>query len=342
MRLLWDMFGSGEKIWKADLSELKNSGLGEKLSQNIFFERKKINPEEEWDALEKEEIKIIPFFSADYPALLKESPYPPALLYIKGALDLNTAPAIAIVGARKCSEYGKQVAYSFSRDLTRAGITIVSGMAFGIDSAAHQGALDASGKTIAVLGNSLDDENIYPANNLGLSREIAKSGALLSEYPPKTQAGKITFPARNRIIAGVSLGTLVVEAGEKSGALLTAKMALEANREIFSIPGPIFSEVSRGTNSLIQSGAKTVTSIKDVLEELNLENSAFLKKEKGPKPNPSSQEKIILKILSTDPVHIDKMAKLAKLQTAEVAATLSMMEIKGWTKNIGGQNYILL
>lgn len=341
MRQLMTFFASPQAIWEADLQKLIQSGIGNAIAQKISSQKSGINPEAEWQRLEKENVRMILETDEEYPLLLKEIPTAPYILYMKGEMDLN-APMISIVGSRKYTAYGSQVAYALAKELAQAGITVVSGMAFGIDSIAHRGALDAGGKTIAVLGDSLDEKNIYPASNLNLSREIAGSGCLLSDFPIETPAGiPGNFPARNRIIAGLSLGTLVIEAGEKSGTLITANLALEFNRDVFAVPGPIFSPQSFGTNNLIKNGAKVVTSIKDILEELNLEE--VHKKSFAPAKIPTSQEEEkILQMLSTDPLHIDNISKLSKLGTATVASTLSMMEIKGWVKNIGGQNYIII
>lgn len=340
-KMLLEFFGNPENIWKAGLENLKLSRIGEKTAENLYSERKNINPDEEWEKVEKENIQMVTFGNAEYPALLKEIPSPPYTIYKKGNINLNEGLMIAIVGSRKYTSYGSQVARSFAKDLVGAGITVVSGMALGIDSFAHRGALDGVGKTVAVLGNSLDDKSIYPQNNFGLSREIILTGALLSEYPIETTAGKLTFPARNRIIAGLTLGTLVVEAGEKSGALITAQMALECNREVFSIPGSIFSPASVGTNELLKSGAKVVMGVRDILEELDIGN-LDRKKTTVPKNPDTPEEKTILSVMEGGPIHIDNISKLAKLQTAVVSGTLTAMEIKGWVKNIGGQNYIIL
>jgi DNA processing protein len=342
IKILLNYFPSPEDIWRADIKELGASGISEKLAERIAFERKNISPDEEWKKLEKENIKIVTLDSLDYPELLKEIHNPPYILYIKGKIGtLKSNPIISIVGSRKCSHYGTQTALSFARDLSAAGFAIVSGMALGIDTFAHRGSLEANGKTIAVLGNGLNDASIYPRNNFNLSREIIENGALLSEYPAGTQAGPLTFPARNRIIAGLSLGTLVIEANEGSGALITAQMALDYNREIFAVPGPINSSGSFGTNNLIKKGAKVATNIKDILEELDLIADNKISDRIIKKPA-SLEEEIILNILTHEPVHIDNISKVAKLQTAKVASALSMMEIKGWVRNIGGQNYILL
>ena len=341
MRLLLRHFQEPEKIWQASAAELKASGVGEAIAEKIVHERYGIDPEAEWKRLEQENIRMITFDAPEYPRLLKEIPSAPYLIYMKGEIDLN-APMISIVGSRKYTNYGAQVAAAFARDLAAAGLTVVSGMAIGIDAIAHRGALDGGGRTVAVLGGSLDDGNIYPRVNFNLSREIIENGALLSDFPVETPAGiPGNFPARNRLIAGLSLGTLVIEAGEKSGTLITSGLALEFNRTVFAVPGSVFSPQSFGTNELIKRGAKVVTSVKDILEELDLDAG----REKTPpaaKIPDTEEEKILLKILSPDPLHIDKISKMAKLDTSVVSSTLAMMEIKGWTKNIGGQNYIIL
>ena len=340
MKILLKNFPDSHSAWKIDLDDFKKYFSGEKLAEKFFLEKKKINPDEEWEKLTKENIRVISLKDPLYPALLKEISNPPYLLYYKGNLDFQNLPTLAIVGSRKFTSYGAQVAQTFGKKLARLGMAIVSGMALGIDSFAHRGALESQGKTIAVLGNSLDEKNLYPKNNVNLAHLIlSQEGTLISEYPPETSAGPLTFPARNRIIAGLSQGVLVVEAGEKSGALITARMALDYNREVFSIPGPIFSEQSIGTNSLIKSGAKTVCGINDILEELNLKTE----KEKKPLPVPDTQEeKLILKSFSGEPLHIDKIISLTRLQPTIVSGALTVMEMKGWIKNIGGQNYIII
>ncbi|MFA6383276.1 MAG: DNA-processing protein DprA [Parcubacteria group bacterium] len=342
MRTLLSFFETPENIWQASIVDLEKSGIGPAITQKIVSERPAINPDAEWERLAKENIRMITQNDPAYPRLLKEISPAPYIIYMKGKIDLNAAPMISIVGSRKYTSYGAQAATSFAKDLAAAGITVVSGMALGIDSIAHSGALLAGGKTVAVLGGSLDDKNIYPRNNFNLSRDIIVQGALLSDYPIETPAGiPGNFPARNRIIAGLSLGTLVVEAGEKSGTLITATLALEFNREVFAVPGSIFSPQSIGTHNLIRNGAKIVTGVKDILEELDLDE---MQEKTAPiaKIPETKEEEIILKILSTDPLHIDNISFRSKLDTSAVSASLSMMEIKGWTKNIGGQNYILI
>lgn len=343
MKMLVDFFGQPEKIWSASHAELLATGIGPSLAGKIFSERDSLDPDQEWAYLEKENIRMITLPDPRYPKFLREIPYPPYIIYIKGLTnwDWNAAPMISVVGSRKYSAYGAQATQVLARDLSRAGVTIVSGMALGIDALAHRAALAAGGKTIAVLGNSLDDFHISPQSNFQLSREIMENGVLMSDYPLPTPAAEHTFPARNRIVAGLSLGTLVIEAGEKSGTLITAQLALDFNREVFAVPGPIFAPQSSGTNKLIRSGAKLASSVKDILEELRLDQGVD-SNERTPKIPDSKEEAILLEILSTDPLHIDNIAKLSKLATSTVAGTLAFMEIKGWVKNIGGQNYILL
>lgn len=344
MKMLLDFFGSAEKAWKAGAGELSKSGIGEALTQKVITDRIKVNPDEEWEKLAKENIKIISFLDDNYPQLLKEISSPPSILYIKTNLSdfsFDTRPMVAIVGSRKFTQYGRQVAENFARDLAHAGITVVSGMALGIDSFAHRGALQGGGETVAILGSSLEDQNIGPRTNFELSRNIMGSGALVSDFPLGIPSAPHNFPARNRIMAGLTLGTIVVEAALASGTLITANLALEFNREVFAVPGSIFSPQSEGANNLIRSGAKIVTSVKDVLEELRLEKRAQAGEMKKIIPA-SKDEEIILSKLSHEPTHIDTISKLTKLGTSVVGSTLSIMEMKGMVKNIGGQNYIIL
>ncbi|MCX6761825.1 MAG: DNA-processing protein DprA [Candidatus Moranbacteria bacterium] len=342
MKSLLAAFGTAQNIWRADLADLQQVLGGDILPERIFLEKQKLDPDAEWEKLEKAGVRLIDFTSSAYPEALKEIHNPPYLIYARGELVFNQIPAISIVGSRKFSNYGEQLAGTFARDLARAGFAIVSGLALGIDAISHRGALEARGKTIAVLGSGIDNESIHPRANYNLAQEIIASGGLvMSDYPPGTPATAMTFPARNRIIAGLSLGTLVIEAGEKSGTLITAKMALESNREVFAIPGSIFSPTSIGTNNLIKSGAKMVTCVQDILEEFNLSQSLETKQVLLKLPE-NKEEEILLAILSDVPLHIDNIAKRSKLTVPIISATLTMMEIKGWVKNLGGQNYILL
>jgi DNA processing protein len=342
MRLLKSHFSDFEIAWKANLNEFIRAGLKPELVEKIINFRQSYNLEKEWEKLAQNNIRTITIHDSDYPQLLKEIPSAPYLIYTKGSLtNLNLQPMIAIVGSRKFTSYGRQVAESIARDLAVTGIIIVSGLAIGIDAFAHQGALDGKGQTVAVLGNSLEDGLIAPRSNFALAKNIIRSGCLLSDYPPGTGSLPQNFPARNRLMAGMTLGTVVIEAEISSGSLITAKLALEFNREVFAVPGSVFSPASAGTHQLIKSGAKLVASAADILEELNLEKIKNIETAKLTLPA-TPEEKILLNSLSAQPTHIDTIIKNSKLETSAVSATLSLMEMKGMVKNMGGQNYIII
>jgi DNA processing protein len=342
LKQLMNFFGSSEKVWTAPLSELVKSGIGESVAEKIVAQRPNINPDEEWAKMEKENVMAFSIKDDEYPVLLKQIPDSPYIIYMKGNLECLNLPMVAIVGSRKLTEYGNRVARGFARDLANSGICVVSGLAFGVDACAHRGALDAKGKTIAVLGNSLDAESISPRTNFQLAEEILENGGLLiSEFPIKTNADTWTFPSRNRIMAGMSLGTLIVEAATKSGSLITANLALDYNRDVYAVPGQIFSPQSEGTNALIKAGAKMVTSCADILEELKIEQITKPRVQTAPIKLSGDEEKVH-SVLSHESVHIDRIGKLTKLETATVSGVLAILEIKGLIKNIGGQNYIRL
>lgn len=290
----------------------------------------------------KDKIEIIKKSSRDYPKILKEIPDAPKQLYVRGNLPKDHSLNFAIVGTRAASEYGRTLAFKIAKELAELGFNIVSGLALGIDTEAHLGALEGKGKTTAVMGSAIDDNSIYPSENLNLVKKIISSGgAVISEYEPCTKSEIWFFPERNRIISGLSQGVLVVEAPEKSGALITARLALEQNREVFAIPGSIFSKNSFGANNLIKNGAKMVTSIDDILEELNL---TYLKTEKklDKKENLTEEEKIILNIIEKEPIHIDKICKMSKMAASQVLSIVSVLEIQGIIKNIGGSKFVKL
>jgi len=276
----------------------------------------------------------------EYPSHLKEIHNPPKQLYIKGEIKNQDKVAIAIVGTRKYSAYGKQVALDLSSKLAKLGITIVSGLARGIDTFAHKAAIEAGGRTIAVLGSGMDQKSFSPSQNYPLGEEIAKNGAVVTEYSEGTIGAIYTFPERNRIVSGLSLGVIVIEAPEQSGALITANLALEQNKEVFAVPGNIYDENSQGTHKLIKQGAKLVTCVEDVLEELNLSHLLSDAPKIKAKPD-NKDEEIILSVLCLQPMHIDEIIKLSKLPTSIVNSTLTILEIKGTIRNLGKNNYIL-
>ena len=342
LRKLLEYFDTPEAIWKASPAALGASKIGEKALAAILAKRAGIDIAQEWERLETSGITMLTEEDLAYPQLLKETHNPPFLLYMRGSFESNSKPLIAIVGSRHATAYGLRVAETFAKELSAAGIGVVSGLAFGIDSAAHRGALEAHGDTIAVLGNSLDDASIYPKGNAALARGIlAQGGALFSEYPPVTKATTFTFPARNRIIAGISQGTIVVEAADRSSSPITARLALETNREVSAVTGSIFSDASQGPHTLIRSGAKIATSIQDILEELRPHTAVSQASASPPVPLPPDEAKIF-SFLSAEPLHIDKILKTTTLETSQVQSALMLLEMKGIIKNIGGMHYIRL
>jgi len=276
------------------------------------------------------EIKKIDLNNPNYPKLLKQIYDPPKQLYVWGDLRAEENYPLAVVGTRKISSYGKQATTDLTRNLAKAGLTIISGLALGVDGLAHQSCLDVGGRTIAVLGSGLN--KIYPALHQKLAEKIVHTGgAVISEYEPDQGPTKWTFPLRNRIVAGMSLGTLVIEAPEGSGALITASCSLELGREVFAVPGSIYSQNSFGNNQLIKTGAKVVTSAQDVLDAFNLELATEKKEIKAA----NQEEKIILTILANEPLCIDEIIKQSKLEASIVSSTLVIMEMMGKIKNLG-------
>jgi DNA processing protein len=334
-------FGTAQNAWeKGNAQDFANAGLEETLAQEIVLKRPQLDLDNELAKLAKENITILTNLDKEYPRLLKEIYDPPYIMYMHGSLAKEDEFSIAIVGTRKISSYGQQVASQISRDLAQAGLTIVSGLAHGIDTLAHRAAVQEKKRTIAVVGSSLDWQSLFPPENRKLAQAIIQNGAILSEYPLGSFALKHHFPARNRIISGLTLGTLVVEAPEKSGALMTANHALAQNREVFAVPGSIFSPQSFGPNNLIKMGAKLVACAQDILEELNLKNlTSNIEVRQIVAETP--EEQMILDLLSSDPIPVDKIVEATKLETAMVNSTLALMEMKGMVKNLGGMQYVL-
>jgi DNA processing protein len=285
-----------------------------------------------------DDIKEISINDKNYPKLLKEIKDAPEVLYCRGEIR-SDENCFAIVGTRLCSSYGKQVALEIAGDLSEAGLTIVSGLAPGIDTSAHQAVTEREGRTIAILGTGLDEKSIYPKENIKLAGKILENGGcLISEYPPGIHGSKMTFPQRNRIISGLSSGVLVVEAKQKSGALITADFAFKQKRRVFAVPGPIHSSNSRGCHFLIKKGAKLVESANDILKELNL---ACLKPDVKQIDGKNKEENLILETLKEEALYIDKIIEGTKLPAATVASTLAILEIKGKVRNLGGNIYAL-
>jgi DNA processing protein len=331
-------FDNLETAWKATQSELKAAGLDSGSVRSIVASRPAIDPDAEIEKMERSGVKAFTFRDDGYPARLKETYDYPPVLYVRGSIEAQDEWCLAIVGTRGATMYGRQVTEEIVADLARSKITIVSGLARGIDTVAHRTALDAGGRTVAILASGLD--TIYPGENAGLAKRIIENGALVSEYPLGIRPRAENFPRRNRIMSGMSLGTLVIEAGESSGALITAQMALDQDREVFAIPGSILSPASRGTNRLIQEGAKLVTDYTDILEELNLMTVAHQIEMKELIP-PTDTESILLKQVGPEPTHIDEICRACGLAASIVSSTLAMMELKGMVRHVGSMNYTI-
>ena len=301
-----------------------------------------------------DEIKQISINDKNYPKLLKEIKNAPKVLYYRGEICLTDENCFAVVGARLCSPYGKQVALEIAGDLAESGLTIVSGLAPGIDTASHWAAVERKKRTIAVLGTGVDEKSIYPKENIKLAQKIIETGGcLISEYLPGTPGSKITFPQRNRIISGLSLGVLVVEAKERSGALITAEWARKQGRKVFAVPGPIHSLNSKGPHYLIKNGAKLVESADDILKALNLlcssPTEALARVEKKESSSTGDEqikgetleENLILRILKEETLDIEKIIEKTNLPASKIASTLAILEIKNKVRNLGGSIYAL-
>ncbi|MFC1598841.1 DNA-processing protein DprA [Patescibacteria group bacterium] len=340
---LYNYFPTMQQAWQASNLELQKAGIEPNIAQEFIIKKNQINPDQELDKLQQENIQVITIKDEAYPKLLKEIFYPPALLYIKGNLaNLNHHYNIAVVGTRKISAYGQQITPEIVAPLVKNGFIITSGLALGIDALAHQTTLQTKGKTIAILGSGIDKQSIYPSSNRYLANSILQNqGTIISEFPIATMPLKQNFPARNRIIAGLTLGTIVLEAGQRSGALITAYLALENNREVFAVPGPLTSPTSIGTHKLIQQGAKLITGYEDILQELNLPEQTLFKNDPKILPENKEQE-LILANLNLQPTHIDQLIKNTNLPPQIINSQLSLMEMNGMIKNLGSQNYIIL
>ena len=340
---LLEFFGSTDAAWKAKSGEIsKILNLSPKISSRLFEEKNNIIPEREVDLIHKNKVNVLTIEDALYPENLKTIHYPPPVLYFKGTILESDKNSISIVGSRKATYYGKMVAEKISKDLALAGLTIISGMARGIDTAAHKGALSVSGRTIAVLGCGID--HIYPPENRRLAQEIQESGAVISEFSLSTLPERQNFPRRNRVISGLSLGTVVVEAAEKSGALITADFALEQGREVFAIPGNINSPLSNGSHNLIKQGAKLVENYQDILEEIHIVLPQKTAEKEMVKENTflTEEEKIIYQVITKEPTQIDDIIGVSKLSAGKVSEVLLNLELKDLIKEIEGKRFIKL
>jgi DNA processing protein len=337
LRGLLDFFGSAENAWKASPEDLRTAGLSKLLVKRFVETREKVDLEKIWENIAKKNIRVMNWEDTDYPARLREISQPPPILYLQGEILEEDAWAVAIVGTRRVTAYGRQVTEEIATFLAQKGITIVSGLARGVDGIAHQSALKAGGRTLAVLGSGVN--RIYPPEHRNLSASISKSGAVLSDYAPDTPPEGSNFPPRNRIISGLSMATIVIEAGRTSGALITANFALEQGREVFALPGNIYAPQSKGPNKLIQKGAHPLLEPRDILEVLDLTRITQHKSAQQSLPTDATELEL-LKTLSHEPSHIDEIRAKTGLEIQKVSSTLVMMELKGMVRHVGNMNYV--
>ncbi|MCC7356299.1 MAG: DNA-protecting protein DprA [Candidatus Doudnabacteria bacterium] len=340
IKALCDYFDNDlEKAFLAKRRDLEKCEIKTETITKFLKNRDAINLKFEKAQLAQHNIGIISYLDDDYPELLREISSRPPLLYYRGVLSTKDQLCVSVVGTRKMSSYGRSATHTICDDLVANNVTIVSGLAYGIDSTAHKVAVHHKKPTIAVVASGLRDEDLYPQAHLQLARSIIDTGgALVSEYPIDTPALKQYFVARNRLIAGLSMGTVVVESSLKSGALITARYALEQNRGVYAVPGSIFNPESAGPNNLLKLGAKAVTSGLDILEDLNVAYSAII-------PEPAlytPKERLVVQCLSAEPRTTSELIKDTNLTTAELVATLTFLEMKGIVKNLGAQQYMLL
>ncbi len=340
--LLRKYFGTAAAAWKSDAQTLKGIHLGDNLTDQFLTFRKTFHVDEYLASLEKLHVQVLTLDDPRYPTHLKDIPDAPFLLYVRAKpssqkLDLDRT--IAVVGTRKMTSYGKDVTERIVQGLVSYGFTIVSGLAYGVDAAAHQATIEAGGKTIAVLGCGIDI--IAPPSNARLYRAIGEDGfgAVVSEMPLGLRPNKGLFPARNRIISGLSLGVVVTEGAGDSGALITARYAAEQGREVFAVPGPITSVYSRGPAQLIKKGAKLVESVEDILEELNVNTTNPTNTTNRIRKGETKEEDKILTVLKDRQMHVDEIVRATGLTASNAAATVTILEMKGIIKDYGEKIY---
>ncbi len=338
LRMLLDMFGDIRSAWESSEQVLREMKLERRSLENFLKIRRQVDLDEVLRHVERAGVHVLTWDSDTYPTLLRQIPEAPPVLFVRGEITSADEWAVAVVGTRKATVYGREVARALATDLAHNRVTVVSGLARGIDSIAHKAALDAGGRTIAVLGSGVDC--IYPAEHRKLAEAIAENGALVSDYPLGTQPESANFPARNRIISGLSLGVVVVEADLQSGALITADFALDQGREVFAVPGSILSPASAGCNRLLRDGASVVTEVRDILETLHLDQLA--EKQTARTILPANEtEAAVIRHLSAEPHHLDELARATELPVEVISSTLVMMELKGMARQVAPLQYVL-
>lgn len=334
---LRDHFGDLALAWQAPAEALQAAGLSTKLAERVIQVRSGVDLDNYLERVNKQGIEILTWDDVLYPPRLKEIDQPPPVLYFRGVLIPEDTWAVAVVGTRRVSAYGRQVAEDIGSFLAANGVTVVSGLARGVDAIAHQSALKAGGRTIAVLGCGVD--RIYPPEHTQLAGRIMANGAILSDYAMGTPPDASNFPPRNRIISGLSMATVIVEAGETSGALITAQFAIDQGREVFAVPGNILAPQSKGTNKLIAQGAHPLLSVQDLLDILNLTRVTEQRQSRRVLPVDETESKL-MSVLTQEPLHMDEIRIQTGLPIERVSATLVMMELKGLVRQVGGLNYV--
>ncbi|MBI5841855.1 MAG: DNA-protecting protein DprA [Chloroflexi bacterium] len=330
-------FGDLESAWRADPAHLMEAGLGAKVIERVIQAREKVNLDQLWEKIESQGIKILTWQDESYPPRLKEIDQPPPVLYIRGEYLPDDLFAVAVVGTRRVTPYGRQVTEEIAAFLAANGMTVISGLARGVDAVAHSAALKAGGRTIGVLGSGVD--KIYPPEHRALAEQMMERGGIISDYAPGTPPDASNFPPRNRIISGLSLAVVVVEAGETSGALITAEFAAEQGREVFAVPGSILAPQSKGTNKLIQRGALPLLSANDLMQALDLTRVGEQKTARKILPADETEARL-MNVLGNEPLHVDEIRNQAELPIEKVSAALVLMELKGMVRQVGGMNYV--
>lgn len=341
VRLLLDHFGSLREAWHADLDKVKQAGIDRRTLNSFKEARQKIDLAAEMARLDRLGIALLTWEDDEYPRLLAELEgiaHAPPVLFMRGTLLPEDEWAVAIVGTRSISPYGRQVTHQLANELAANGLTIVSGLARGVDAEAHRAALDAGGRTIAIMPSGLNE--IYPPEHRKLAAEIMRQGAIISSFPVGTKPDGQKFPVRNRTMSGLARGVIVTEAGDKSGALITARHALEQGREVFAVPGNITKRTSSGVNRLIQDGAHPVMEAADVLDVLNLERITQYVNARESLPDVSEEEQKILDHLTADPQHIDEIARICDLPVSQISTALTMLQLKGLVREVGPVTYV--
>jgi DNA processing protein len=335
-RSILDFFGNLETAWQAPTDALTSLGFSSRIIDSFVQVRQGIDLDRIMGRIAQQGIHVITWADDEYPRRLKEINQPPPVLYVKGDLLLQDDLAVGIVGTRRITGYGRQVTEEFASRLGMEHVTVISGMARGVDSIAHAAAIKSGGRTIAVLGSGIDQ--IYPPENRQLAEHIAQNGAVISDYPPGTSPDASNFPPRNRIISGLSRAVIIVEAGEKSGALITAGFAADQGRDVFAVPGGIYAPQSKGTNALIQRGASPLLRIEDLLESLDILQAQRHQYAQLALPA-DGMENILYQLLRNEPLHIDDITSRSGLPIEQVSATLTMMELKGLVRLSGAMQY---